>query len=126
SAPDSPLPQLMRAVVKEVTLAPAEGDKGLADKVGDTLRGKRDEMMKLLGTQAPATGVVARPEQIVDSRFEGLRRLVRGSPAPIDQIGPMMGDLYSYLMAADDAQKRKLTPPPSDVPTKMKAEAARM
>ncbi len=130
SAVDSPLPQLMRAVVREVTLVPPEGDKGIADKVTDTLKSKRDEMMKLIGNQAPAAAVVARPEQIVDSRFEGLRRMVRspggGAPAPIDQVGPLMGDLYSYLVAADDAQKRKLTPPPSDVPTKMKAEAARM
>ena len=131
SASDSPLPTLMRAIVKEVTLVPAEGsDKGVADKVADTLRGKRDEMAKLFGkasvNSAPATGTVARPELIVDSRFESLRRMVAGKPAQIDQVGGLMGELYTYLVGVDDAQKRKLNPPPSDIATRIKAEAARL
>lgn len=131
SAADSPLPVLMRAIVREVTLVPTAGtDKGVAEKVADSLRGKRDEMAKLFGkaggTSAPATGVVALPEQIVDARFESLRRMVSGKPAPIDQVGGLMGELYTYLVGVDDAQKRKLNPPPSDVPVRIKAEAARL
>lgn len=131
SAGDSPLPTLMRAIVKEVTLVPTEGgDKGVADKVADSLRGKRDEMAKLFGkagaNPTPATGTVARPELIVDSRFEALRRMVNGKPAQIDQVGGLMGELYTYLVGVDDAQKRKLNPPPSDIATRIKAEAARL
>ena len=66
----------------------------------------------------------------MDNRFEALRRVVRSPgpnlPAPIDQVGPLMNDLYTHLVAVDEAQKKKLTPPPSDVPIKIKAEAARL
>jgi type VI secretion system protein ImpL len=134
SATDSPLPLLMRAIVKEVTLVPSEqADKGVVEKGLDALKGKREDLERLLGRpgQQPATAAaMSRPEAIVDNRFEALRRVVRSpgpnAPAPIDQVGPLMNELYTHLVAVDDAQKKKLTPPPSDVPTKIKAEAARL
>ncbi|HEU0200448.1 MAG TPA: type VI secretion system membrane subunit TssM [Burkholderiaceae bacterium] len=128
SAVDSPLPKLLRAIVREVTLVPPDTDRDLTDKVSDTLKSKRDQMVKLLGKAAPTTptGVIARPELIVDQRFDALRQTVTGKPAPIDQVGGLMGELYTHLLAVDDAQKRKLNPPPSEVALKIKAEAARL
>jgi type VI secretion system protein ImpL len=133
SAPDSPLPVLMRAIVKEVTLSQTEeADKSLIDKASDAVKGKKEDLARLFGRAGVAvpTGAASRPEAMVDARFETLRRLVRSAggnaPAPIDQVGALMNDLYTHLVAVDDAQKKKLTPPPSDVPTKIKAEAARL
>jgi type VI secretion system protein ImpL len=133
SAPDSPLLQLMRAVVREVTLVPEDGSSKTAlDKGIDALKSKRDDLKQLFGgprEQAPATAET-QPEAIVDRRFDDLRRLVRGpgggAPAPIDQLPPLMSELYTHLVAVDEAQRRKVIPPPSDVPTKIRAESARM
>ena len=134
STADSPLPPLMRAIVKEVTLLPSDDtDKTLVDKGREVLKSKREDLARILGgpgQQLRAITVISRPEAIVDDRFEALRRVVRSPgpnvPAPIDQIGALMNELYTHLVAVDDAQKKKLNPPPSDVPTKVKAEAARL
>jgi type VI secretion system protein ImpL len=72
----------------------------------------------------------ARIESIVDDRFAGLRQLV-GAPddkaaAPIDATVALINEVYVLLNAADIAVKGGNAPPPSDVPNKVKAEAARL
>jgi type VI secretion system protein ImpL len=134
SAPDSPLPTLLRAIVKEVTLGREEGekaDKSVVDKAGDAIRQKRDDLMKIMG-QAPQAGAgtgPARPESIVDDQFAGLRRMVKGAagqPAPIDQATALIDEAYKQLVATQAAINAGSPPPPSDVGNKMKAESARM
>lgn len=134
SAPDSPLPILLRAIVKEVTLVKtADAEKDLIDKATDKVRKTRDDMVKLLGqrsTAAPTLTEVSRPEHIVDDRFDALRRLVRvpapGQPAPIDATLGLINDLYVLLTATEAAIRGGNPPPPSDIATKIKAEAGRL
>ncbi|SFG09877.1 type VI secretion system protein ImpL [Duganella sp. CF458] len=134
SAPDSPLPLLLRAIVKEVTLVQLdEADKTVADKAGDKIRSTREELRKLFGqgaSQESAASGLALPENIVDRQFDALRRQVRspapGQPAPIDASIALINELYLLLTATDAALKGASTPPPSDVPNKVKAEGSRM
>ncbi|MGW8392302.1 type VI secretion system membrane subunit TssM [Pseudoduganella sp. HUAS MS19] len=133
SAPDSPLPQLLRAIVKEVTLVQLDdADKSVADKAGDKLKSTREELLKLFGQAASQDGAAASaalPENIVDRQFDALRRQVRspapGQPAPIEASIALINELYMLLTATDSALKSANTPPPSDVPNKVKAEGSR-
>lgn len=134
SAPDSPLPLLLRAIVKEVTLVQVdEADKTVADKAGEKIKSTREELLKLFGREAAPAGAAASlalPENIVDRQFDALRRQVRspapGQPAPIDASVALINELYLLLTATDAALKGATTPPPSDVPNKVKAEGSRM
>ena len=142
SGPDSPLPKLMRAIVREVTLlerddpagAAAGVAKGVVDKASDAVRAAQDDLRKLLGPGATLPAVVPanrrRIESIVDDRFDALRRYVRapaaGQPAPIDATVTLMGDLYTSLVATDTAVKSGAAPPPSELPNRIRAEAARL
>ncbi|MHB8473089.1 MAG: type VI secretion system membrane subunit TssM [Gammaproteobacteria bacterium] len=134
SAADSPLPLLLRAIAHEVTLKQVdEADKTTADKAVDKVQAARAGLMKLFGqpdTQVSTASAMAGPEQVVDARFESLRRLVRspapGQPAPIDATLGVVNELYTLLLATDTAVKGGNPPPVSDVPTKLKAEALRM
>ncbi len=47
-------------------------------------------------------------------------------PAPIDATVALINEIYTQLSAADTAVKGGNAPPPSEVPNKVKAEAARM
>ena len=134
SAADSPLPLLMRAIAKEVTLVKIDdADKTVVDKTTDKLKSAREDLMKLFGQtgeQTPTVTAVSSPESIVDDRFEKLRSMVRpaapGQPTPIDATAVLINELYTMLIAAEAAVKGGVAPPQSEVPTKIKAEAARM
>ena len=134
SAADSPLPVLLRAIVKEVTLVKIDdADKTVVDKATDEVESTRKKLMKLFGQtseQTPTATAVSRPESIVDDRFEGLRRMVRspapGQPAPIDATTALVNELYTLLTATEAAVKGGAAPPQSEVPTKIKAEAGRL
>lgn len=135
SAPDSPLPVLLNAIVREVTLAPAadEAAKGVVERSLEKAKGVLSDAARA----AERAGVPGVPKPgipleavLVDQRFDRLRQFVRGPggkpPAQLDQVGPLMNELYQHLVAVDAAQKRRMDPPPPDVVTKVKAEAARM
>jgi type VI secretion system protein ImpL len=132
SAPDSPLPLLLRAIVKEVTLVQVEdAEKSSLEKATDKVKSTREDLLKLFGQQKPAStaSALSRPENIVDQRFENIRRMVRGQaggPAPIDTTIGLINELYTLLTATEAAVKGGNTPPPSDVPNKIKAEGSRM
>jgi type VI secretion system protein ImpL len=74
----------------------------------------------------------ARIESLVDDRFEGLRALVRpvggqpGGAVPIDSTVGLINEVYTLLTATDTAIKGGNAPPASEVPNKVKAEAARL
>ncbi|TAL19322.1 MAG: type VI secretion system membrane subunit TssM [Aquabacterium sp.] len=117
AAPDSPLAAFLRAVARETTLvrtaaAPSSSDTamGRLDQKADRAR---KEMAAMMGDQpAPTTGAAAEPlENIVDSHFASIHRLVQGTPAPIDDVLKMFNEVYVQLTAIDAAQKSKTAPP---------------
>lgn len=135
SAPDSPLPPFLRAVVKEVTLG-QKIDGNSVDKattsVRETVSGTRESLARLLGgEQQPGTSTQPqRLESIVDDRFDSLRRYVlspaQGQPAPIDNSLALLNELYTLMTATETAIRGGSAPPQSDVPNKVRAEAARL
>ncbi len=134
SAPDSPLPGLLRAIVKEVTLTKRnEAEKDIVEKAADRVKKTREDVMKSFQQKTGQSVGIApeRPlESIVDDRFDDLRRLVQssasGKPAPIDGQIALIGELYTYLSASKVAITGKTALPASDVPMKVKTEAARL
>lgn len=136
SATDTPIPRLFRAIVREVTLGQIpEAEKSAIDKGVDKVREKADDLKRLLrGNSGGPQRQAARPsqvEQIVDTRFDHLRRMVTpptpGAKAPIDDTTALMGDINTWLVAADTALKQKLPPPPGDpVVNKARVEAGRI
>ncbi|MGZ8212103.1 MAG: type VI secretion system membrane subunit TssM, partial [Burkholderiales bacterium] len=136
SAPDSPLPLLLRAIVKEVTLGKQEAeksDKSVVDSAADAIKKRRDDLVRMFGQAVdllPGGAAPARPESIVDDHFAALRRMVRGAapgqPAPIDATTALIGEVYNHLVATQAAISSGSPPPPSDVQGKVKAEAGRM
>jgi type VI secretion system protein ImpL len=131
SASDSPLPILLREIVNQVTLVPPadEPPKTLVDKAQSAIASARKAAE---GAGLPELGDKrAKLEaELVDQRFDRLRQFVRGvggkPPAGLDQVAPLMTELYQHLVSVDTAMKRKMPPPPPDVVTKVGAEARRM
>jgi type VI secretion system protein ImpL len=136
SAPDSPLPRLLRAIVREVSLTETDEKSTVdraVDKAAEAVKDTKDTLTKLLGkagVQAAPAQAGSRIESIVDNRFEALRRMVRapaaGGPAPIDQTMALINDLYQVMNATETAVKSGMPPPPSDVANKVKSESGRL
>ncbi len=134
SAPDSPIPLLMKAIVRETTLTTKqEAEKDITDKATDTIARKKKELQKMFTrtepTQASATAGKTL-ESIVDDRFASLRYWVLGpgggAPAPMDGALTLVNDVYIMLSNTETAVQSGNPPPPSDAPARVKAEAARM
>ena len=133
---DSPLVRLLRAVVREVSLTEVEGKPAagtLLDRANETVQGTKQQLEVLLGRpQAAQPGAprVARIEAVVDDRFESLRRFVRaapgGGPAPVDKTTALIAEIYQLMSNTETAVKSGAAPPPSDVPDRVKADAARL
>ena len=130
SAPDSPLPPLMKAMSRETTLLATGGknviEKG-ADSAGDALKKGRKALSGLLAQKKPDSG--PRIESLVDDRFASLRQLVtapEGGKSPLDDTMALIGEVHVLLNAVDTAVKGGAAPPASPVPNKVKAEAARL
>jgi type VI secretion system protein ImpL len=133
SAPDSPLPPFLRAVVRETTLGVKQvEEKSLIDKAGDKLTRSQKDLAKLIGATAPAAPAAGAQtlESIVDDRFANLRSMVtsavEGQPPPINQTLLLINDVYLLLNATQTALNGNMQPPQSPVPNQVKAEAARM
>jgi len=135
SSPESPLKPLLVALSHQTTLSLSES-KSIIDKAQDqaesALDKSRDQIAKLFGDKPTAAPVAdgKRIESIVDDRFVALRQLVTSpdgkAPAPIDGSIGMINEVYTLLTATETAVQGGNTPPPSDVPNKVKAEAARL
>jgi type VI secretion system protein ImpL len=119
ASPDSPLPVLIRAIVRETTLLP---DKSGSDSVVQSAAGaivkKGKEIARSrttidLGTSG-SDNRASRPEQIVDAQFADLRRLVaqpgQGKP-PIDDTVATFRALSDYFVRLQSARDANLTPP---------------
>jgi type VI secretion system protein ImpL len=130
SAPDSPLPALLKAISVQTTLT---GGRSVVEKAEQQAAGvvqrSRDAITGLVAPQrAAAAG--PRPESIVDERFAGLGRLLGapegGGKPPLDTTLALIGEVHLLLNAADTAVKGGGAPPPSDLPNKVRSEAARL
>ncbi|QPF76796.1 type VI secretion system membrane subunit TssM [Roseateles sp. DAIF2] len=132
SAPDSPLPPLLRAISRETTLASGGSTLENAEqRATDVVKQSRDKLANLLsGKGAAPVSQAPRIESIVDDRFAGLRQLVSmpqgGSKAPLDDTLALIGEVNLLLNAVETALKGGSAPPASPVPNRVKAEAARM
>jgi type VI secretion system protein ImpL len=131
SAIDNPLVPFLRAASRETTLIMPEGEKSVTDKAADRLAQETRRFGLLFGSDGkPAAAASEAIENIVDRRFDGLRRYVTGSapgqPAPVDAAVALLGELHALLTATDTALKAKTALPPSEVPNKVKAQAPGM
>jgi type VI secretion system protein ImpL len=133
SAPDSPLPDLLRKIVREVTLVKKNDlEKTLIDKGEAKLKASAAPLSKLFGDKSvtPTTELVAQPESLVDDRFDNLRRMVtapaQGQLAPIDGAVALLKEMYVQMQAAESALKGGNTPPPDTTSNKVKVEAGQM
>ena len=121
SAPDSPLPILIRAIVRETTLLPEEkpGGDSIVQSAAGAIVQKGKEIARSR-TSLDLSGVTSnearanRPELIVDSQFADLRRLVtqpaQGKP-PIDETIATFRTLSEYFVRLQSAREGNLTPP---------------
>ncbi len=130
SAVDSPLAAFLRAASKETTLIDPVDSSNPVDKEiskrGDAVLAKGGELARLAGNQAKAPASVSRDgplEKIVDDHFAGLRRLVTGTPPPLDDVMKMFNEVYVQLSAVQEALKSKSPPPAGGGGAKLKAAA---
>ncbi|MEY4561437.1 MAG: hypothetical protein RLZZ618_714 [Pseudomonadota bacterium] len=133
SAPDNPLVPLLKALARETTLADStDVTTKVETKARDAVQRSREELLRLLGNQTQASPLPpgARIESLVDDRFVALRQLVTSGPdkgpPPVEKTIGLIGEVYTLLTASDTAVKGGNVPPPSDVPNKVKGEAARL
>ncbi len=134
SATDSPLPPLLQAMVKEVTLVNNdEADRNIVEKATDKVKNASKTLKQLLGqidNKVITANIVSGPENIVDDRFKPLRHMVQpsipGQPAPIDAILTQINELYVLLTATEEALQAGVAPPASSLYTEIGANAHRL
>jgi type VI secretion system protein ImpL len=131
SGANSPLTSYLRAVVKETTLIPPEGDKNVVSKAADTVRSTRKGLENLLGADTARSTAPGRPiEAIVDDHFALLHQFAQGAgqgqPAPLDDVLKLFNEVYVYLTAVDTAARSRGAPPPGDSAGRLKADAGRL
>lgn len=134
SANDSPLPILLRAIVKEVTLINVdESDKNIVEKATDKVKSAGKTLKQLLGQaneKITTADIASRPEYIVDNQFKALRNIVQpdssGHSTPINAILAQINELYIQLSAAEEALKEGIAPPTSKIHTEIGASARRL
>lgn len=132
SASDSPLAPLLKAISRETTLASGGTTVETAEqRAQDIVRQGREKLAGVLGAAgaAPAAGAPSLEEQLVDARFASLRHFVTapaGGRAPLDDTLALVAEVNLLLNAAQTALQGGAAPPPSPLPNRVKAEAARM
>lgn len=123
---DSPLAAFVRAVVRETTLIPPpqENPGGVAGKAAAQAAQAKADIARLAGAQPTAAGGSGPIERIVDDHYAPLRRLVQGTPAPIEDVNRAFAEIHLYLQSVDAAIRSKSPPPPAAAAQKLKAAAA--
>jgi type VI secretion system protein ImpL len=128
AAPDSPLPQLVKALAHETTLGTPLGNENAIEKARDRAAKVINDRLKSIVVQSPAGASGASLETtLVDDHFTKLRQFSfaqDGAKAPVDDVVTLLGELAVMLQAVDTALKGGAAPPPSPLPNKLKAEAA--
>lgn len=135
SSHDSPLLRFADALAHQVTLVPG-GDSahGLAARAQDKVNSARESLAQIFGEQqasnAAATNDANEPEAVVDTHFAGVRQLTQHEASeagsPMNDVVKQIDAVYTFLNAADSALRSGATPPPSDAPDRLRAEAGRM
>jgi len=130
SAVDSPLAAFLRAASKETTLIDPVNEESIGKELNrradNAAFAKGGELARLAGNQARAPASISRDgplEKIVDDHFAALRRLVTGTPPPLDDVMKMFNDVYVQLSAVQEALKTKSPPPAGGGGGKLKAAA---
>ena len=130
SGPDTPLVPLMKAMSRETTLLAGGGVVDKAEKRATEVLGKsREAIASILTPGGKPAAAGPRIESLVDDRFAALRQFVfkpEGGKAPMDDTVALIGEVHVLLNAVDTAIKGGSAPPPSPLPNRVKAEAARM
>ena len=128
SAPDTPLKPLMKAIDREVTLSVPPEIGGLGGKAQEYVSRAQELASKARST---VTGVApgTLEKSLVDEQFDDIHRFVSGppgtsAPPPIDGLVQLLGEVYQFLAAADQAQKAGQPAPPATAITKAKTDAA--
>jgi type VI secretion system protein ImpL len=115
SGADSPLKRLLTAVAKETSLAEGDGSlkdtvtKAATEAVVDTTK---KMLGKILGDAGPKVDPAAskKPESVVDEHFKALRALAAAPPgggaAPIDDVINSLKEVFTQLVAMEDAVRR--------------------
>jgi type VI secretion system protein ImpL len=129
AAPDTPLVPLLKAMSRETTLLTGQDAVERAEQgARSAVAAFQSRVLGATGARRATTGApTQRIESIVDSEFEGLRRLVtapEGGKAPLDGVIARLGELQVLLTAVDSALKGGAAPPPSPLPNQLKADAA--
>lgn len=113
---DSPLLAFTRRIAEETTLtaAPAKPSAiGAVAQATEQAKKARDEAKALADPgAAPAVTGGGPLERMVDDHFKAYRRLVTGTPSPLDELRKVLDEQQLYLVAVDNAQKTKSPPPP--------------
>ena len=129
AASDSPLPPLLKAMSRETTLLAGQGLVDNAqEKIKQTTEDIKTRMLGSLGAKLATTASPTdRLENIVDDEFRDLRRMItapEGGKAPIDGVVARLGELQVLLIAVKSAVEGGSPPPPSPLPTQLKADAS--
>jgi type VI secretion system protein ImpL len=99
---DSPLASLLTGIAREVSVAP-----------------------RVEAPAGAATRAVEAGRSPVADRFADLTRFVSGQPSTLQDALGLLGKLAAHLTAVEDAVKRRLAPPPSDVTRELAVLATR-
>jgi type VI secretion system protein ImpL len=135
SSPDSPMARLMQAAVKETTLlkdtkTEMRTDASLLDRVRRSAQATQDDVSRIVGpSMMPGRlGPEERPELIVDTRFDALRRAVGNGEAgsPMTATLQSLAELHLLLSSTEAARAGGYPPPTSDLPARLQAEAGRL
>jgi type VI secretion system protein ImpL len=129
SAVDSPLFRFLKGATRETTLLKSSAPKD--SKSSLPLPGILQDPKKILPSSVRnrISAPSERPEMIVDNRFAELRRVIGGedaSASPVMAAFKAFEELYLMLAAAEQSRLNGTPPPKSDLPVRMRADAARL
>jgi type VI secretion system protein ImpL len=135
SGVDSPLTKFLRGVDRETTLVapPAPGGSGGSSApssisavaaIEQKLSTAKREAAALAGRlNVPTDNSGAPLESMVDDHFDGVHRLFKGTPPPINETQKLFEEIYVYLAAVENAQKSKSAPPPGGAADRIRTAA---
>jgi type VI secretion system protein ImpL len=135
SGADSPLKRLLTAAAKETTLSEGQGPlkevvtKAATEAVVDTTKKMLGKILGDAGTK-PEAEAAKRPEAVVDEHFKALRTLAAapsgGGSAPIDDVINSLKELFTQLVAIEDAVRRGDPPPQATGAGRVRAQAEQL